>query len=268
VELRSSGRVGGSRAEQVVALTPRRGPWELRRLTDAHDPDLHAMAALMHAVFPDQNTVLGLDRLQEFVGQRTSDRVFNAVVAKEAGEVVGCVVFSYVPASNCGFSEYIAVAGNVRGGGLGRYLFDARRNLLDEQAGAAGQRACSGLFIEADNPLRVPAALMEQERETAIDTRERLRIFAHLGFKRVDVAYVQPPLGPGKQAVIYLDLLFAPWATVGELQSIDPTWVTGTVEPIWRSWSPDTFAAELSKLQAHITRPTVALRPLLEPEKP
>jgi N-acetylglutamate synthase-like GNAT family acetyltransferase len=239
--------------------------WELRRLTEPSDPDLHAMAALMHAVFPDPNTVLGLDRLQEFVGQRTSDRVFNALAAKEAGEVVGCVVFSYVPASNCGFSEYIAVAGDVRGGGLGRYLFEARRELLTQQAAAAGQRICNGLFIEADNPRRVPVALMEQERATAIDTRERLEIFAHLGFKRVDVSYVQPPLGPGKQAVTYLDLLFAPW--VGELSSIDPAWVTDTVEPIWRSWSPDTYADELSALQARMSRPDVALRPLLEADE-
>jgi GNAT superfamily N-acetyltransferase len=250
----------------VAALTLRKRRWELRRLTEPSDPDLHAMAALMHAVFPDPNVVLGLDRLQEFVGERTGDRVFNALVAKEAGEVVGCVVFSYVPASNCGFSEYIAVAGTLRGGGLGRYLFEARRDLLNEHARAGGQRACNGLFIEADNPLRVPAGLMEQERETAIDARERLQIFAHLGFKRVDVAYVQPPLGPGKQAVTYLDLLFAPW--VGDVQSIDPTWVIQTVEPIWRSWSPDTYAAELSTLQAHISRPTVALRPLIEPEEP
>jgi GNAT superfamily N-acetyltransferase len=246
-------------------LTLRVARWELRRLTEPRDPDLSGMAALMHAVFPDENTVLGLDRLQEFVGQPTSDRVFNAVVAKGARNVKGCVVFSYVPAGNCGFSEYIAVAGDVRGSGLGRYLFEARRDLLNEQAKAAGHQVCNGLFIEADNPLRVPVELMEQERETAIDAVKRLQIFAHLGFKRVDVAYVQPPLGPGKHAVTYLDLLFAPWATVADLQSIDPAWVTDTVEPIWRSWSPETYAAELSALRARIgQRPTLALLPVLE----
>jgi N-acetylglutamate synthase-like GNAT family acetyltransferase len=250
--------------EEVAATTLPTDRRHLRRLTEAHDPDLSAMAGLLHAVFADPNTVLSLDRLQEFVGETTSDRVFNAVIAREEGEIVGCVVFSYVPKSNCGFSEYIAVASNRRGGGLGRYLFEARRDLLNEQAAASGQPACNGLFIEADNPARVPADLLEQERETAIDAHERLQIFAHLGFKRVDVAYVQPPLGPGKEAVTYLDLLFVPW--IGDLQSIDRTWVTDTLQPIWRSWSPETYAAEESMLRARITRPTVRLLPLLKPE--
>jgi hypothetical protein len=233
---------------------------EMRRLSDPDDPDLEAMAGLLQAVFPDPNTVLGLDRLREFVAERGANRVFNAMVARDTGNVVGCTVFSYVPASNCGFSEYIAADQRVRGGGLGRALFDARRAVLDEQARSAGRGACNGLFIEADNPARVPTALGEQERQTAMDAAERLSVFAHFGFKRVDVAYVQPPLAVEKAAVSYMDLLFAPWR--GQASAIDSAWIIETLEPIWRAWSADTWAVELSALRERIRGPTVPLSAL------
>src|SRR5437868_15391603 len=96
--------------------------WQLKRLTDPDDPELVALASLLHQVFADPNTVLSLERLQEFVAEHTNERVFYAVVARQAERVVrqaervvGCIVFSYVPATNCGFSEYVAVASDVRG---------------------------------------------------------------------------------------------------------------------------------------------------------
>src|SRR5207237_10203743 len=107
--------------------------WQLKRLTDPDDPDLAALATLLHEVFADPNTVLGLERLREFVAERTNERVFNAVVATQAERVAGCIVFSYVPASNCGFSECLAVASDLRGAGLGRGLGYARRALRDQQ---------------------------------------------------------------------------------------------------------------------------------------
>lgn len=234
----------------------------LRSITGADDPDLASMAALLHAVFPDQNTVLGLERLREFVAERNPGRAFNMLIVKDNDVVVGCTVFSYVPASNCGFSEYIAVSQAIRGGGTGRRLFDARREVLDRRARTAGYEACNGLFIEADNPRRVPPELLERERQTAIDAQERLRVFAHLGFRRVDVAYVQPPLGVGKEPVSYMDLLFAPWRA--RVDAIDSTWVTDTVQPIWRAWSPDTYRGELAALQASLPRPTVRLVQLID----
>ena len=237
-----------------------RREFSLHQLTDPDDADLESVAALLLAVFPDPNTVLGLDRLLEFLGQSSHERVFNVLAAKESDRLVGCAVFSYVPVSNCGFSEYIAVTKNARGGGLGRKLFDARRGLLDQHARATGRDACRGLFIEADSPARVPTELLKQERTTAIDAEERLRVFAHFGFKRVDIQYVQPPLGYGKEAVTYLDLLFAPWAEMS--RAIEAEVIVQTLEPVWRAWSPQTYQAELDVLRSRLTRPTVALMPL------
>jgi GNAT superfamily N-acetyltransferase len=212
-------------------------------VTDPDDPRLASVARLLGEVFADPNTVLGLDRLREFLiaDPAVAGRTFFVLAALpgQGEDVIGATIFSYVPRSNCGFSEYIVSRPDVRGQGIGRRLFDARKRQLDEAAQAAGHAGCNGLFIEADNPDRTPAALLEAERESGLDAHERLRLFAHLGFGRVEVNYVQPPLGPGKQAVTYLDLLFAPWRddTQGELSS---NWLVDTLAPIWAAWTPGT----------------------------
>src|SRR5207245_7599255 len=132
------------------------------------------------------------------------------LVATDAAEkIVGATIFSYVVASNCAFSEYIVSAPDVRSTGVGRQLFDGRKALLDTAARQHGRgKACRGVFIEVDNPDRTPADLLAQEQETALDARERWRIFDHLGFRRLDLAYVHPPLGEGKAAVDYMHLMF------------------------------------------------------------
>jgi GNAT superfamily N-acetyltransferase len=221
------------------------------------------LSALLHATFPDPNTVLELDRMREFLNEdaHLPVRRFHVVVAEQNAAVVGGTIFSYVPRSNCGFSEYIVADRRARGIGVGRQLFDMRKNLLDQDAAENGQPRCHGLFIEADNPERAPAEFAEIERITALDNRERLRIFAHLGFRRVDLRYVQPPLGPGKDAIDYLDLLFAPWQP-DSLARIPKQWILATLEAIWSAWSPTTYAPQLSTLREALTNPHVRLGPL------
>ena len=232
----------------------------IRRLAEPADPALGAFSDLLHATFADPDTVLELERMQHFVVHPQPDRAFSIIVAEAQGVVLGGALFSYVPATNCGFSEYLVARKAEHGQGIGRRLFDARRAILDAQARQAGQTACRGLFIEVDNPRRTPANLLEQERETAIDAETRLRIFAHLGFWRVDMTYVQPPLGAGKQPVRYLDLLFAPWAEEARSTGRVPgAWVLGTLGPIWASWAPERLAADLTVLQDQIGQKALRL---------
>jgi GNAT superfamily N-acetyltransferase len=233
--------------------------------SDPDDPDLAALVALLERTLADPNTVLGIDRVREFVASPGAGREFRVLVARSGADVVGGAIFSYVPASNCGFSEYIVTAPDIRGAGLGRRIFNARKAILDKCASAHGfTHGCNGLFIEVDNPERTPPELLAAERITALDARERLRIFGHLGFLRVDVRYVQPPLAPDKTAVDYLDLLFAPWTSLQPSSSITASWVTRTVEPIWRAWAPETYAAELGRLRTDLGDRDVRLYPLAE----
>ena len=221
---------------------------------EAARPDdwrLTALAALLEQTFPDPDSVLGLDRMRQFLAEKSGERVFKVLVAEDSlGRVVGGSVFSYVPRSNCGFSEYLVLEPPLRGRGLGREVFDRRREILDRLAQQHGYVRCRGLFIEVDNPERTPPELLAAERKSSLDAYERLRLFGHLGFRKVDVPYVQPPLGPGKQTVEYLDLLFGAWETGLGVLPVD--WILQTLEPIWSAWAPAGAAGHLAQLRERI----------------
>jgi hypothetical protein len=230
---------------------------KLDEITSAEDPRLVELSALLDSTFGDPNTVLSLARLREFLAERTSSRRFHVLVLTDAPHVVGGSVFSYVPAANCGFSEYLVVTRELRGSGHGRALFDARKSVLDADAGHGG---CAGLFIEVDSPVRAPAT----EHANSIDPLERLRIFTHLGFLKVDIAYVQPALQATTAAVDIMDLLFAPWHD----RVLAREQLTQTLEAIWSAWSPETCRAHLERLRAQLLSPHVRLvDPLRSDEK-
>jgi GNAT superfamily N-acetyltransferase len=237
---------------------------EVRRVTVPTDPALAELSRLMYALFADPDVVLPLERLQAFVAEApgTTGRIFTVLVAEEAGGLLGGTVFSYVAATGCGFSEYLVLRRDRHGQGIGRLLVDARRARLDDQARQSGHTACKALFIEADNPDRTPAALQARERETAMESRARLRLFAHLGFFRVDMAYVQPPLDAGQQPVTYLDLLCAPWdAHVLHDLQIPARWVYDTVGPIWDNWAPGRQEPHSTRLRERLDDAPLALLP-------
>jgi GNAT superfamily N-acetyltransferase len=234
---------------------------KLSQVARPDDPRLAAFAALLERTFPDPDSVLGLDRIQQFLTEPGA-RTFNVLVAEDGdSRVLGGSVFSYVARANCGFSEYLVLEPSLRGRGLGRQLFDGRRAILDGLARECGHVRCRGLFIEVDSPERTPPELLAAERESSLDAYERLRLFDHLGFSKVDVPYVQPPLGPGKQPVDYLDLLFAAWEPPMRVIPVD--WILQTLEPIWTAWAPSSVEAHLARLRQRIgSARLVSLDPL------
>jgi GNAT superfamily N-acetyltransferase len=239
----------------------------LKQIDNPDDPQLAEVHSLLAEILADPNTVLGLDRLREFLAANrpSAPRRFYVLVASDPSDrIIGATIFSYVVASNCGFSEYIVTAGDVRGGGVGRQLVDGRKALLDTAARQHGLgTTCRGVFIEVDNPDRTPADLLAQEQETALDAHERWRIFDHLGFRRVDLAYVQPALGEGKAAVDYMDLMFLAWdAATRDAARIPAAWILDTVQVIWSSWAPRTWATHHAILKTQLGTAEVALLPL------
>ncbi len=234
-------------------------------ITRPEDARLGDLVALLERTFTDPNAVLGLDRIRQFLSDnvRGGPRLFHVLVADVATRIVGLSIFSYVPRSNCGFSEYLVVDQDLRGQGLGRMLFEKRKALLDVDAVGHGHRASNGLFIEVDSPWRTPPDLLAAD---TFDAVERVRIFDHLGFRRVAIAYVQPPLAPGKAPVDHMDLLFAPWSTDHPSDSMDAAWITATLEAIWSAWAPGESSVHLAQLRQQLTGgPRVALVDPLNP---
>jgi GNAT superfamily N-acetyltransferase len=240
----------------------------LKQIDNPDDPQLAEVHTLLAETLADPNTVLGLDRLREFLAANRPGAARQLYVLVSTGpteKILGATIFSYVVASNCGFSEYIVTSRDVRGSGVGRQLFDGRKALLDSAAREHGLgNSCRGVFIEVDNPNRTPADLLAAERETALDARERWRIFDHLGFRRVDLAYVQPSLGDGKTPVDYMDLMFLAWDEAASgAGRIPAAWILDTLQVIWSSWAPSAWATHHARLQAQLGTAEVALVPLL-----
>jgi len=232
----------------------------LAEITRPDDPRLGDLSRLLYRTFADPNSVLGLDRIREFLSESAADRprLFHVTVAevRDTPGVVGASIFSYVVRSNCGFSEYLVVDESLRHRGLARTLFDQRKAILDADAVRHGQATCSGLFIEVDSPWRIPSELLAFE---SLDPVERLRVFGHFGFRRVAVAYTQPPLAPGKEAVDYMDLLFVPWGSARQSDSVPSEWVLWTLEAIWSAWTPVAAAAHLEGMRQQVLMDSVAL---------
>jgi GNAT superfamily N-acetyltransferase len=247
----------------------------LREITAPDDPSLTALADLLGWTFADPNLILSAARMRAFLQANAAPpgedaagprRDFLVLVAEtpEPARLLGGTVFSYVPASGCGFSEYLVLDAAARGQGLGRRLIEARGERLDAAAKAAGLASAHGLFIEVEDPRRIPPAFARAEAKTAMEPDARIRLFAHLGFRRVVVPYSQPPLGNNQPSVEYLQLLFAPRDPGRE--AIPAAWVLDTLAAIWTAWAPDAADAFLAALAATLPTPTVPLRDALAPD--
>ena len=125
--------------------------------------------------------------------------------------------------------------------------------------GSAGATECSSKSTVRGG-LRLRCSALE-----SLDPVERLRVFAHFGFQRVDGGYVQPPLATDKLAVEHVDLLFMPSGDARDRDAIPSEWLLDTLAAIWSAWAPETLLRISSELQRHVTTPTVALVDPLSP---
>lgn len=101
----------------------------------------------------------------------------------------GGIVSELYPASGCGFLTYLVVAPHSRRTGLGKLLLDGARRSLADRAAARGI-PLRAVFGEVANPARLTGY-------TATAAAERLARFERWGACVLDIAYVQPSLGPG-----------------------------------------------------------------------
>jgi hypothetical protein len=136
--------------------------------------------------------------------------------------------------------------------------------VLERDARLHDRERCHGLFIEVDHPELTPPELLAAEQETALDAWQRWHIFDHLGFRQVDLAYVQPPLADDKAAVDYLTLMFLAWDEAARRSARIPRdWVLETLQPVWMGWSPRRYQGFYEALQQQLTEDQVSLRALL-----
>lgn len=91
--------------------------------------------------------------------------------------------------------NYLFVETAARGKGLARLLKSEVGRLANAVVGAPADAPPPALFIEQNDPLRrSDAEYAADSAHAGIDQVDRLAVWAHMGARLVDFAYVQPPL--------------------------------------------------------------------------
>ena len=154
--------------------------------------------------FPVDDERESLANIIEYLrrSRTTKEWKFHVLLAKDdRGVIVGGAVFDYFVNTNSVVVEFIVVDAPQRTRGLGTTLFHEIVKTADDEAKAAGFKAIDYVFCEVESP------------ETAAKNSKglgHLHFWSGNWFRHLDFDYVQPPLGPGQDAVRGLWLLCAP----------------------------------------------------------
>jgi len=173
---------------------------EYRRITSIEDPLFVKMHNLMKEVFPPEE-VLEFSLWKEPL-EDPGIRVFVAVLDDE---VVGTTEYRYYPDWNIAMTDFTIIG--RPGLSLGRFLARNREKDLQALAKENGKELF-GMFAEIYDPYQ-----LEDHDFGGVKPMNpfvRREVLSHLGYKRLDLAYVHPSWENNGEAVKGLDFCFMP----------------------------------------------------------
>lgn len=173
---------------------------EFKRITNIEDPNFKKLHDLMGQIFPPEE-VLDYELWKEPL-EDPSIRVFVAV---DQDQVVGATEYRYYPDWNIAMTDFTIIS--KPGLSLGRFLAENRLKDLKQLAAQNGKELF-GMFAEIYDPYRVEHH--EFGGVKVMDPYVRREVLSHLGYKRLDLAYVHPSWENNGEAVSGLDLCFMP----------------------------------------------------------
>ncbi|MCC6794694.1 MAG: GNAT family N-acetyltransferase [Candidatus Hydrogenedentes bacterium] len=170
------------------------------RITSIDDPLFAKMHAMMQRVFP-------ADEVLEFPkwADPLKDDGLRVCVAVHEGEVVGATEYRYYPDMNVAMTDFTIVG--KEGLSIGRFLYLNRKADLERWARRHGKTPL-GMFAEIYDPYRAKAHAFGGIKP--MDPYVRREVLSHLGYRRLDFAYVHPSWTNTGGAVSELDLCFLP----------------------------------------------------------
>jgi hypothetical protein len=171
---------------------------EYIQIKSIEDPLFSAMFRLLQEIFPAEE-VLDFDLWREPL-QDPQIRLFAAV---HEGETVGATEYRYYEDDNVAMTDFTIIG--KEGLGIGRFLAQKRAEDLARIAAAVGRKPI-GMFAEIYNPYRVQDHSFGGIKP--MDPFVRREVLSHLGYRRLDFAYVHPSWQNNGDAVSGLDLCF------------------------------------------------------------
>lgn len=142
--------------------------------------------------FPDEDERDSFEKVHSyFMYQRDiANHEYCVVLAYDDGLVVGGCIYDYFVKTNTAFIEYIAVDRNRYSSKLGTGIFEYVCGTLEDMAIKNGYSNVDYIFAEMDNP------------DLRGDDSPNYKFFNHkLGFRKLEIDYVQPSLEPDKDSV-------------------------------------------------------------------
>jgi hypothetical protein len=201
----------------------------VRRITNPLDKAVTAFAKMQSQVYFDPDALIPAGAIRMMIATPMLGRHNVLLVAEDAEQFLGGVLFHYLKKPNTGFSSFMGTTLESRGKGVARKLHDARLRTLNEIAG----KQIEGLFLDSVNPVRLTKEELEAERQVGADPYKRWQVFQHLGFRKVDIGYEQPVGGPQGGPITNMDLLFCP--AVPSV-TITTQIVLETMKAYWTPW--------------------------------
>lgn len=176
------------------------GIMEYKRITSIGDPLFAKLHKLLGEIFPPEE-VLEFDLWKEPL----ANPGIWVFVAVNEGEVVGATEYRYYPQWNIAMTDFTIIGGP--GLGIGRFLAKNRQKDLQELAKENG-KVLFGMFAEIYD---------SYEKEDfdfggvkPMNPFVRREVLSHLGYQRLDFAYVHPSWKNDGEAVKGLDFCFMP----------------------------------------------------------
>ncbi|MNX09002.1 hypothetical protein D3C86_387200 [compost metagenome] len=173
---------------------------QYERITSITNPLFPQMHQLMQEVFPDEE-VLEFDLWKEPL----EDPGIRVFVAIHDGEVVGTTEYRYYTNFNVAMTDFTIIG--KPGLGIGRFLWKKRQDDLERLSQENGKELY-GMFAEIYDPYRVKEHDFGGVK--TMDPYVRREVLSHLGYKKLDLAYVHPSWNNDGEAVEGLDLGFMP----------------------------------------------------------
>lgn len=152
--------------------------------------------------FPDEDERESIETFRHNLVKREAgfygDNNYHILMLVDGDRPVAVSIFDYLAASNCGAIEYILVAEDQRGKGLGWKIHERSVELMRHDALKCGQPELNGIMLEVNDPFKVGAEM------DIVDPFERVLMWQRWGYRRLRFPYQQPALSAEQSAIDYL----------------------------------------------------------------
>ena len=184
------------------------GPVQLREI-DATPAGLARLGRFYRGAyvpeFPDPDERESLHNMRGYLSAKArgwyGPNAYHVVVAELDGRPAGGAISDYLCAPNAGVVEFLFVAPDARGRGIGRALLDETIRLLRADARASGRGRLVAVLAEMNDPFR------RSPTPDNLDPFDRALVWGRWGFAALGMRYLQPALSRAQQPVRNLMLV-------------------------------------------------------------